>query len=552
MRPSPSCPIVMAATPAATPRSPVAAPADVRRAETLNVLCLAATIVIAAFMAWIARDAVNPDGVAYLDLARAARHGNWSAFLQGYWSPLYPLLLAVAGATIASAHVVNAVLAIAGAWVLSRAVGRYLSSVPDDGGHIVRVSAVWCAYVIAAFVLVRISAITPDMALLLCLVGWTSELTNPRGARWLVAGAWLGAGFLAKTSLWPWMLVATVVMVRGRPALRSRSAMMRYLVPMLAGVLPWLVPLSVREGRPTPGVTGKLNACWFLRECDGQSPDVHLGGHIAYEHVVLPRGQAMTRVRFADSTWTYAPWSDPDRWSRGIRSQSQEPLTIARYAGIVWKNITAAMRFSLSYLLLGPVLVLLAWGLLARVPWRPFAAWVDLPLLLAGLAGIAQFVAVQAVTRTLAPFMLACGVAITLGVRPAAARRSVSWIWRAVLVAIPLVVALVSVGRVGRYEWQLASLSTPYRDEMRALSERASNGFRERSVMVVGPAIPLMPLAAQIGARIVSQVPTRHVSQLDMLTPTDRREALMTMSAGTADVAWEVDLHGRTRVTGLR
>ncbi|MBC7895321.1 MAG: hypothetical protein H7066_07895 [Cytophagaceae bacterium] len=542
----------MAATPLAPPHPPVAASADARRAETLNVLCLAATIVIAAFMAWITRDAVNPDGVAYLDLARAVRDGKWSAFVQGYWSPLYPLVLAVVGATIATAHLANGALAIAGGWLLSRTLRRYLTAVPDDGGHVVRVSAAWCTYVVAAFVLVRISAITPDMALLLCLVGWAGELTNPRGVRWMAAGAWLGVGFLAKTSLWPWMLVGTVVVAWGHPALRSRAAVVRYLVPMLVGVLAWLVPLSVREGRPTLGVTGALNACWFLRECDGQSPDVHLGSHVAYEEVVLPRGEAVTRVRFPDATWTYAPWSDPDGWSRGVRSQSSEPLTVGRYAGIVWKNLRSAVLFSLSYLLLGPALVLLAWGLLARVPLRPLARWTNAALLLAGLAGIAQFVAVQAVTRTLAPFVLACGVAITLGARPAAGRRAVAGTWRVVLTTLPLVIALVATARVVRYEWQLAALSDPYRDEMRTLSERASDGFKARTVMAVGPGIVLMPLAAQLGARIVSQVPTRHVSQLDVLSPADRRAALIELADSTADVAWEVDRRGRSRVTGLR
>jgi hypothetical protein len=70
--------------------------------------------------------------------------------------------------------------------------------------------------------------------------------------------------------------------------------------------------------------------------------------------------------------------------------------------------------------------------------------------------------------------------------------------------------------------------------------------------MAVGQGIALMPLAAQLGARITSQVPTRHVSQLDVLSPTDRRAALIELAAGTADVAWEVDRQGRSRVTGLR
>ena len=105
---------------------------------------------------------------------------------------------------------------------------------------------------------------------------------------------------------------------------------------------------------------------------------------------------------------------------------------------------------------------------------------------------------------------------------------------------------------MGRYEWDVALLNGPYRDEMLMLSERASNGFPGRTVMVVGKAIPLMALAAQLDARIVSQVPTRDIALIDVLAPADRRASLIELSAGTADVAWEVDARGRSRVTGLR
>ena len=43
--------------------------------------------------AFAARGVLTPDGVSYLDLAQAVRSGQWSRFINGYWSPLYPLLI---------------------------------------------------------------------------------------------------------------------------------------------------------------------------------------------------------------------------------------------------------------------------------------------------------------------------------------------------------------------------------------------------------------------------------------------------------------------------
>ena len=47
---------------------------------------------------------VNPDGVSYIDLARAfAAHGP-GALINGYWSPLYPGLLGVVLAIVKPSH----------------------------------------------------------------------------------------------------------------------------------------------------------------------------------------------------------------------------------------------------------------------------------------------------------------------------------------------------------------------------------------------------------------------------------------------------------------
>ena len=59
----------------------------------------ALTGLIALAQACLSRWQVNPDGVAYLDLADALGARAWVDVAQGYWSPLYPMLLAVATST---------------------------------------------------------------------------------------------------------------------------------------------------------------------------------------------------------------------------------------------------------------------------------------------------------------------------------------------------------------------------------------------------------------------------------------------------------------------
>ena len=53
--------------------------------------CLA--MVLGALQVWAHRNAVNPDSISYLEMAEAAAQGRWHALVNGYWSPLYPLLL---------------------------------------------------------------------------------------------------------------------------------------------------------------------------------------------------------------------------------------------------------------------------------------------------------------------------------------------------------------------------------------------------------------------------------------------------------------------------
>ena len=63
----------------------------------LRMAAIGAAIAVGGLDAWFFRNwNLNPDGVSYLDVARAfAAHGP-AALVSGYWSPLYPASIGVA------------------------------------------------------------------------------------------------------------------------------------------------------------------------------------------------------------------------------------------------------------------------------------------------------------------------------------------------------------------------------------------------------------------------------------------------------------------------
>lgn len=174
---------------------------------------VAIALLLCVVLAYVSRFALNPDGVSYLDLAAALRRGDLAHFVQGYWSPLYPVILAVAGAVsgvdgrtlVPVVHLVNLIIAGAGILIVWAHVRR------RDDAALGRLT-------LAAFLLCgarppRIDAVTPDLLLQVALLGATYELLREGGFRWLRLGVLLGVAFLTKTSAWPWLLVVFAVLL---------------------------------------------------------------------------------------------------------------------------------------------------------------------------------------------------------------------------------------------------------------------------------------------------------------------------------------------------
>ncbi len=488
------------------PASPAPAPAGLTSSRVVSVgleidLLAIVILLLVAMLAWASRGNLNVDGAAYLDLADHLRHGDWSGFVQGYWSPAYPALMALAmlltGSTGADAailaHGVNflvALIAVLLLWRLARQRG----------------DAPFARLAFAAFLLCsartpRLDAVTPDLMLIVVLIGLAAEVLRERGSRPLPIGLWLGAAFLVKTSTWPWLLVALPVLVgmRWRLAGGGRSLLIATAaVAVLAGG--WITAMSLDAGRPSIGGTGRLNACWYLEQCDGRTPDTHRGEHSNYRLFDLG-GQHLGRIADFDGDWTYAPWSDPGAWQAGVTRQERVAPSVSGLLRYWITELGLVLGLWSSHLLLAVVVPLL-------FVTRPTVAWREIfrrpagQLIFLGLIGIVPFIAVHAEPRLIAPYLLLGSLGWLCWRLDGTRRRGFTVVtWLGLVTALPRGILHVR-------DQQLVTESTTARMS-RLLPDHPPAGAPFR-VAVIGPALPLMPDLYRARAEVAVQlfVPT--------------------------------------------
>jgi hypothetical protein len=534
------------------PSPPVAVLAAERdhRHRLIEIDALAAgAILLCLVLGYATRNNLNPDGVSYLDLAAALARGDWGAFVQGYWSPLYPGLLALIGAVssmertefLPAVHMLNAVIACAGVLAVWRWAHVRRDRLLARAGMI--------AFVLAAARPLRIEAVTPDMLLLVIMAWLGYELLEHDGRRWIRVGVLLGVAYLTKTSVWPWLVVATGV----RLAFTWRGEARRHVVGAAAVaalvMAPWVGAMSVEERGFTLSSAGRLNLCWYLRQCDGRTPDTHRGDHVMHGGTTLRSGDAITVAQFpAEPAWTYFPWSDPTAWASGLRSQSSHETTPKEYvvywARQTWYVVTVWMMPVLVLVLL-PLLAT-HWPVRARRSWRGVGPRY-LSVAVLGLIGIAQFIAVHAEPRLIAPFNLLLAMSVIGWLREPGNETGVTslmrWWREGVTIAMVLIGGTLAARRVSGELSASALVDQRYLAIDAQLRTEHPDGARR--LAVIGYAVPALSDAWRAGARIVTQIPPHSAVALGKLAPEDQVAEVRRLVGTTADVAWLINPDGR-------
>ena len=271
-----------------------------------------------ALDAWVRRFLIFSDGISYLEIADAYARRDWSAALNSHWSPMYSWLLALANVVIRPSpewavpvlHAVQvaAILAVLPAFeYLLKKVSPFAAN-----AKVFRIAS-YAALIWVVIVLVSAGDCRPDCLLLapVCLVSGLLLVDKERfgTAQALALGGLLGFSYLAKSSMLP---LGFVALFAAALLFRKRMALLAFASMMLI-VTPWIVVLSVHDGRPTIGAAGSLNYSWlvsgfrlFTHAREGTHPTRQIGENPEVFEFAQP------------IPGSYPPWRDPAYWNGGL------------------------------------------------------------------------------------------------------------------------------------------------------------------------------------------------------------------------------------------
>ena len=403
----------------------------------VNRIALALSLILGAMDAWFFRDwNLNPDGVSYLDLARAVASHGIPAVVNGYWSPLYPATLGAVLRLLSPnaviiyplVRIVGYLLFVGATFAFSRLLRIATSGSPgyhaaSPGTRTLVLVAAWELYLLLVLKSVGLFLVTPDMGVALFVFWECGELvalaTMPlTSKRWTRFGIVLAIGFWWKAILFP--VSGVMLLVAGWIAWRRRDG---WRGPIAAGsaftilALLFIVPLSLLVGRPTFGETGRLNQLWFVNEaphlttlCIGPGKRLPLGrvGIVRTDSVLIARPLTCALPeRWPDATLPL--WYDASYWYQQTHTYMS------------FEETTAAVKRDIGYmrdaLADAAPLMTVAFALLAIIVLvtrsSPSSAW---PLVVLTVIPISFYLLVYVELRHIVPFLVAGAVAALLAI----------------------------------------------------------------------------------------------------------------------------------------
>ena len=471
-------------------------------------------------IAYFSRTALTPDGVAYFENAELIARGRIAEAVQGYWSPGYSLALVpvawIAGDNrdlfLTLAHVAQALLCVVALW-LAVVVAR--KRVPPQA----RRAVFWgCAWVLLVWLTQEL--LTPDLLLTTFVLLFLARLPARTVSEQAVLGGVLAAGFLVKTSIWPWLAVALVIVALKTVWRRTFPSICLAVAALIAS--PYAITLSLRAGHPTLGSVGSLNARWYLGDVTRRLPDMDSGPHALKKDVRLSGGEPLSFIDLRGESRTYGPWSDPERWANGVPVDARAPFSLGQ-AKQSWKENGRTLLFTVV-----PVMVALLTGLALCGAAGPPARWaaymIGQPVLAVGIAAAIVFALVHAENRLLAPAAILMLMGAWPCFQPERAGAAFAWSARLATTAAALAIASYLVPTTVR-----AALTKADLDGLNgALGRAAARDPHSDGIVVVGLGTPWMPSLWRRHLRVAVQIGAGSATRLRYLSPDDRVEMVRT------------------------
>ena len=181
-------------------------------------------LVLGSIQTWNDRDWMFDDGISYLEVGEAYLRGDWSAAINGYWSPLYSWLLVGVMALVetpplgdfAMMHLVDCLVflcALACFHFYLISLIRYQNSKAPASSGAPLPDWIWIVlgytlFLWSALNLIGVSVASPDMivaALVFLASGILIRIQTGAASRAIVwvLGVVLGFGYLAKAAMFP-------------------------------------------------------------------------------------------------------------------------------------------------------------------------------------------------------------------------------------------------------------------------------------------------------------------------------------------------------------
>lgn len=394
---------------------------------------MVAVVSIAGVLLWQGRHWIDTDTVTYADMSDALLRGDWRALINGYFSPAWAIMIALARWTISTTAELEApvirglqwLLTFVVVWLAHRFVTELrrwtatlsispLINVLRPEGTIL----FWTGVLLAVNRL-SVGVSNPDLLLTCLALGASSALLafhrTPDVRRAVWVGVWLGAMFWTKGIALPigaGYVVAVALLAT--PAARLR------MVGTVTGVFsliafPLVFALSHQQRRIDLGDTGLLTMRWFTVGASSLTPD---------PRVPASAGQRWNRMLNEPPVYTYVggaldtypPWRDPVYWQGELKVRP----TLAQVVQRVRSEGAGLWNFYLGALVASLMLAAAAVGGL-RAPARRLTCALLMPAIIAVLS----YLPILFEPRYFAPVIVtALGAVTTLA--PANGRR---WPW---------------------------------------------------------------------------------------------------------------------------
>lgn len=443
--------------------------ASANRLRLLDVTGVVGLVLLSAILLWRDRLWLDTDTVTYADISDALLTGNWSAAVNGYFSPLWAVLIAVTRrlASVDAAHesplvrLLQWIVAI-GCVVMARRLLQELrhwtASQPTDpvlgAGTAAGTLFFWVGALLAIDRL-SLSLSNPDVLLTFLALGASCEIfaiqRTQSVKRGVALGAWIAAMYWTKGIALPlgagFCVAAALVSAR---AMRTRIVMAVSMTAILLSV-PLVLALSLQQQRLDVGDTGRLTFGWFTAGASSLTPDPRATGVESLVHRWKREVHDPPLYSYdGGQPGTYPPWRDPVYWQAGLTIRP----SVFQVASRLSAQSAEFWNFYFGATVVGIALAAAATGGL-----RSTAPGLSLALALPALLAVASYLPILFEPRYFAP-VVQLAVASLMTLSPSGGRRwpwmvlaaaaSVGWhlpTVRELLTAAPLAILLYLVSR---------------------------------------------------------------------------------------------------------